>query len=139
MAWAIVAEYLVDTSALARHRHPAVAPRLDELLRRGLLATCAIVDLEILFSARSLTEYRARWLDRQQAFERVLLDDRVFDRAIEVQGAMAERGVLRAVGIVDLMIAATAERAGLHYDADYDLVAEVTGQPTEWVVPRASL
>jgi predicted nucleic acid-binding protein len=41
------------------------------------------------------------------------------------------------VKIPDLLIAATAEKAGLtvlHYDRDYDRIAEVTGQPTEWVV-----
>lgn len=40
------------------------------------------------------------------------------------------------------MIAAAAERAGLtvlHYDADYHLIAEVTGQPVEWVVERGSV
>jgi predicted nucleic acid-binding protein len=43
--------------------------------------------------------------------------------------------------MADLLIAATAERHGvtvLHYDADYDLIAEVTGQLTQWVVPRGS-
>jgi len=40
------------------------------------------------------------------------------------------------------VIAAAAERAGptvLHYDADYDLTAEITGQPVEWVVERGSV
>ena len=40
-------------------------------------------------------------------------------------------------GIDDLIIAAAAEQAGLtvlHYDDDFDLIAEVTGQPMEWVV-----
>ena len=42
----------------------------------------------------------------------------------------------------DLLIAAVAERAGLsvlYYDEDFDRIAAVTGQPTEWVVPRGSL
>lgn len=44
--------------------------------------------------------------------------------------------------IADLIIAAVAERhrvTVLHYDADYDLIAEITGQPTQWVVPRGSV
>jgi predicted nucleic acid-binding protein len=43
------------------------------------------------------------------------------------------------VPIPGLIIAATAEAAGLtllHYDRDYDLIAEVTHQPAEWVVER---
>jgi len=46
------------------------------------------------------------------------------------------------MSIPDLLIAATAERHGatvLHNDKDYDLIAEVTGQPAEWVVPRGSV
>jgi predicted nucleic acid-binding protein len=61
------------------------------------------------------------------------------DRAMDVMQALARRGQHRAVGLSDLLIAAVAERAGLivlHYDADYDLVAAVTGQPTQWVMPR---
>jgi len=42
----------------------------------------------------------------------------------------------------DLLIAATAERHGLvvvHYNSDYDLIAAVTDQQTEWVVPQGSV
>ena len=64
------------------------------------------------------------------------------DRAMDVMQALARRGQHRAVGLPDLLIAAVAERAGLpvmHYDADYDLIAAITGQPTQWVVPRGSV
>ena len=42
----------------------------------------------------------------------------------------------------DLIIAAAAELNGatvLHYDTDYDRIAEITGQPTEWVATKGSL
>ena len=42
----------------------------------------------------------------------------------------------------DLLIAAAAEQAGytvLHYHADFDLIASVTGQPCQWVVPAGSV
>ena len=64
------------------------------------------------------------------------------DRAIEVQGELCDRGQHRGVPITDLIVAAAAEQAGLtvlHYDHDFDLIAEVTGQPTEWVVPRGTV
>ena len=62
-------------------------------------------------------------------------------RALDTQAALAERGPHR-VGWPHLVTAAVAERHGvtlLHYRADYDLIAEVTGQPVEWVVPRGSV
>ena len=64
-------------------------------------------------------------------------------RALQVQALLAEQGALhhRSVKIPDLLVAASAEAAGdvvLHYDEDFDRIAAVTGQPTEWVVPRGS-
>ncbi|MFJ9771044.1 type II toxin-antitoxin system VapB family antitoxin [Kitasatospora sp. NPDC101157] len=62
-------------------------------------------------------------------------------RAIEVQALLTAAGNRRALSVADLVIAATAERHGatvLHYDDDYDMIAAVTGQPTEWVVPQGT-
>ena len=59
--------------------------------------------------------------------------------SLEVQAALAETGRHRAASMTDLLVAAAAEAndlAVIHYDADFDLIAEVTGQRTEWVVPR---
>jgi predicted nucleic acid-binding protein len=58
------------------------------------------------------------------------------DRAVEVLGLLADRGQHRAPSIPDLLIAATAELAGLtvlHCDKDYDLIADVTGQAMQWL------
>jgi predicted nucleic acid-binding protein len=65
-----------------------------------------------------------------------------FDRGLQLMEELARLGLHRAVGLPDLLIAALALRVRLtvlHYDADYDLVAAVTGQATEWVVPRGSV
>jgi predicted nucleic acid-binding protein len=70
------------------------------------------------------------------------VDDDDIQRALEVQGLLAERSQHRAVPLPDLLIAACAERAGLtvlHYDVDYDRIAALTGQPTQWVVPQGSV
>lgn len=59
------------------------------------------------------------------------------NRAVAVQDLLAERSHQRGVKIADLLIAAAAEAAGLvvlHYDHDFDLIANVTRQPTQWVV-----
>lgn len=66
----------------------------------------------------------------------------LWDRALEVQRELAMRSALRAVRIPDLLVAATAERhrvVVVHYDKDFDLIAEITGQPTEWVVAPGSV
>jgi predicted nucleic acid-binding protein len=71
----------------------------------------------------------------------VPIDQAVLDRASDVQGELAARGLHRAVKIGDLIIAAAAERSRLvvlHYDHDFDRIAGVTGQPVEWVVPSGA-
>lgn len=135
-----VARYLADTSVWARVRQPAVDERLTPLVELGLVATCGIIDLEMLYSARSGTEHR-RLRGQRSGLEWLAMPDEVWDRAATVQGDLALRGAHRATSIPDLLIAATAERHGvtvLHYDGDYDLIADVTGQPTEWVVARGT-
>jgi predicted nucleic acid-binding protein len=136
---ALVARYLADKSALSRLHQPSVAEHLGGLLQRGLVATCPLVDLEILYSARG-REYT--WvLAERRSLQSVDLDQRQADRAIEVQRELATTGQHR-LPIPDLLIAAAAESAGLivlHYDADYERIAEITGQPHEWVAPRGSL
>lgn len=137
----MTARYLIDKSALSRMPLAPVRDRLAPILEAGLAATCAIVDLEMLYSARSAADHREIRARRRLAYAHVPLHDAVFERAIEVQGRLAERGRHR-LPIPDLVIAAAAEIAGLvvlHYDADYDRIADVTGQQVEWVVPRGSI
>jgi predicted nucleic acid-binding protein len=101
-----------------------------------------VTDLEQLFSARSGTEHREWRADIGLRFGCVPIEQAMLDRAIEVQGLLADRGAHRGANVPDLVVAAAAERAGLtvlHYDADFELIATVTGQPTEWVVPRGSV
>ena len=134
--------HLIDNSALARANKPPVAAVLRRRVSKGLIAVCSVTALEQLYSVRSGQEHRERRTDIALRYSRVAIDQPVLDRAIEVQGLLAERGLHRAAGIPDLMVAAAAERAGLtvlHYDADFDLIATVTDQPVEWVVPRGSV
>jgi hypothetical protein len=131
-----VARYLADKSVWARLTQPvvraAVAPRVD----RGLVGTCPIIDLEILYSARTGSEHD-HFRTQRAAFEYFPMTDEIAQRAIEVQGLLAQRAQHRSASIPDLLIAATAERYGLtvlHYDGDYDRIAAITGQAVEWVV-----
>ncbi|MCY4399189.1 MAG: PIN domain-containing protein [Gemmatimonadetes bacterium] len=133
--------YLIDKSALARMEHPHVQARLAPILEAGDAATCAVVDLEVLYSARNHEEHGRARSRRARAYRQVELTEAIFRRAIEVQGLLAHRGQHR-MPIPDLIIAAAAESAGIavmHYDSDFDRIAAVTGQPVEWVVPPSSL
>lgn len=139
---ALKAQYLADKSALARAREPAVSERLRELVATGRLLTCSMVDIEILFSARNGGEHEAIRRDRALGYRRIDMLQADFDRAIAIQGLLADRGHHRAAAIPDLLIAAVAERAGctvLHYDRDYELIAAVAGLRQEWVVPAGSV
>ena len=137
---AVAPLYLADKSALARLHHPPVVGRLGPLLVDGLVATTPIIDLEVLYSARSLADYE-EILTERRSLPSYPVTPEVTDRAIAVQHRLAQRGHHR-LPLPDLLIAAVAELndlAVLHYDADYDRIAETTGQHCEWVVPRGSL
>ncbi|MFD8784142.1 PIN domain nuclease [Kitasatospora sp. NPDC059599] len=129
--------FLIDKSAFARHSKPPVRALVDRLFREGRLAICGAVELEIMHSARSKGD-ALQIREGLSGFDRLPTPDEVWDRAIEVQALLTAEGNWRALSVPDLVIAATAERHGvtvLHYDGDYDMIAAVTGQPTEWVVP----
>jgi predicted nucleic acid-binding protein len=136
-----VATYLADKSALTRRdTRPEVRDVVEPLLLAGRIATCGIIDLELLFSAPSRKEY-TELADVLQAMPRIPITDAIVDRALEVQGMLAVKSQHRSVSLPDLLVAACAETNGLtvlHYDADYDRIAELTGQPVQWVVPRGS-
>lgn len=114
---------------------------VEPLLLAGQIATCGIVDLELLYSAPNPATY-VELAEALRAMPRVPVTEGVVDRAIAVQTQLASRSEHRSVSLPDLLIAACAESAGLtvlHYDADYDRIAAVTGQAAQWVVPRGSV
>jgi predicted nucleic acid-binding protein len=137
-----LATYLADKSALTRREtRPEVRQVVEPLLLSGALATCGIVDLELLYSASSPAVY-ASLASSLRALPRVPVSEAAIDRALDVQASLARRSQHRAVPLPDLIVAACAESAGLtvlHYDADYDRIAEITGQSTRWVLPRGSV
>jgi predicted nucleic acid-binding protein len=134
--------FLVDKSALARMHLEPVHTVLGPLLAHGRLATCVIIDLEMLYSATNPAEYRTVLAKRRNDYIELPLTREVGARAVEVQSELARYSRHRSVGIPDLLIAACAEINGvsvLHYDADFDVIASVTGQPARWVVPRGTV
>lgn len=133
--------YLIDKSALARMPLEPVRRRLVPIIEAGEAATCAIIDLEVLYSARNREDYETIRRRRALTYHSAPVNEKVLQRSLAVQAELARTGRHR-VPIPDLIIAAAAEMAGLillHYDRDFDLIAEVTDQPTEWVVERGSV
>ena len=133
----------VDTSAW----HHATDSRVAAVWRRHLesdeLAICGQVRLEILFSAQSAKDYDAL-AHELSGLRTIPTDASTFERALEVQQLLAHVGGLhhRSVKIADLIIAAAAEAAEttiLHYDSDYDRIAELTSQPVQWIALPGSL
>jgi predicted nucleic acid-binding protein len=113
----------------------------DPLLESGLVAGCTPTDLEAGSSSSSPSSHRVM-REQRCAWPFVPMDQRVLDRAVAVQDLLAERGQQRGAKIADLLIAAAAEAAGLvvlHYDHDCDVIALVTGQPAEGIVPPGTV
>ncbi|MEV0285485.1 PIN domain nuclease [Kribbella sp. NPDC050820] len=136
------AAYLVDTSVVVlRGRYALVKERFDTLLVEGRLVLCQMALLECLNNAPDPRSYERMWGDLQGQ-RWVDVTTASMDKALEVHRALAKKSQHRGFKLPDLIIAATAELAGLtvlHYDEDYERIAKVTGQPVEWVVPKGSL
>jgi predicted nucleic acid-binding protein len=130
-----VTDWLIDKSALVRLGASADADDWADRIERGLVRITSVTVLEVGYSARSGGDLRHGLTAaplRSMPVE--YLTPAVEDRAIAVQAILADRGHHRAPSIPDLLIAATAELAQLtvlHVDKDYELIADITGQPLE--------
>jgi len=132
--------YLADTSVFARLTKPTVAAAFAPLAAQGQVALSAPVMFELGYSARNAEDHRAL-TDRLASFPPVPTSEADHRRALELQAQLAARGEHRALSLVDALIAATAEARQLtvlHYDADFELVSTLTGQPQRWIVPRGT-
>jgi len=128
--------YLIDTSGLFRILQGELRKAWSDQLAAGVIATCPIVGLEFLYSARSLADR----LEKQRLMRDLLgwvpIHEGACKRAEQVQQLLTEAGAHRSAGPVGLLIAATAERERLIVlcdDHDYQTVAAVTGQPVKLV------
>ena len=132
------AEWLIDKSALVRLGASSAAAAWAERIERGLVRITTVTLLEIGYSARD-----ARALDAGlngppvSSMPIEYATPIAEDRAVHVLTLLADRGQHRAPSVPDLMIAATAESAGLvvlHGDKDFELIAEITGQPVQRLI-----
>ena len=135
---------LVDTAVwtwVRDRRFPDLAEWFNAEARAGRVLVCELVKLELI--RLTPNERRARDLaTRLAVFEKLPMPETLWNRACEVQLAMAGSGDHRRVPPPDLLLAATAEAAGVplvHYDRDYDRIATVTEQEHLWFVPDGAL
>jgi predicted nucleic acid-binding protein len=135
-----VGRYLADKSAFEQQRHSeAAAGLLRALAADGALYMTEIVALELLYSARNVDGYAARW-DDLATLPWLRLTEAVAARALAIQRHLADLGQHRRP-IPDLLVAATAlehDATVLHYDHDFDLIAEVTGLSARWIIPSGT-
>ena len=137
--------FLADTSAWLVYRRGGEQLRAwyASAVVRGDIVTCDMVRLELLKSARNSEEFAAL-RHELGAVATCPIGTSEWNRTLDVYGGLAAQGGAhqRSVGHADLLIAAAAEAAGatvLHYDSDFDRLAEITGQPTRWLMPRGSV
>jgi hypothetical protein len=131
-----VADYLVDTSALARVLLGRTTAEWDDRIAAGLVALCDITELEVLYSARSAADRERVQRTLNAHYTWCPMPDGIYRRARVVQQLLTTKGEHRSAGPVDLLVAATAEESGLtllHHDRDFETIARTTGQPVRMI------
>lgn len=128
-------DWLIDKSALVRLGESPDTDEWANRIERGLVRITTVTRLEIGHSARNASQARGAFKTPPlSAMPVEYLTPAIEDRALEVQLMLASKGQHRAPSIPDLLIAATAELAGLtvlHVDKDFDLISKFTGQGLE--------
>ena len=127
--------WLIDKSALVRLGRSRDVAAWAGRIERGLVHITTVTLLEVGYSARNADDLRAGlYAPPVGSMPVEYATPAAEDRAVEVLTLLAERGHHRAPSVPDLLIAATAEVAGLavlHEDKDFELIAELTGQQIE--------
>lgn len=136
--------FLIDNSVWQRQNKPIVRTAMDHLLARqspSSILTCPPVVAEVGFSARSGADHDAvrRFL---QEFPECDLHPPIA-LVLDIQNALFNGGLLRAVGALDTVIAAYAivnDATVMHYDGDFEFVARVRPDfRHEWIVDKGTL
>jgi predicted nucleic acid-binding protein len=128
--------YLIDTSGLFRILQDKLRQAWADQLAAGVIAICPVIELEFLYSERSLVDRLEKQRLLHELFGWVPMSYNAWERAEQVQQLLTEAGSHRSAGPVDLVIAATAERERLVVlcdDHDFETVATVTGQSVKLV------
>ncbi|MGY6497189.1 MAG: PIN domain-containing protein [Microcella sp.] len=132
-----VTTWLIDKSAYIRLDSSPDIDLWANRIARGLVHVSGVTRLEVGYSMRSGRDFETEFGTPPLSLLPVEhLTPGIEERALEIQRALALKGLHRAPSIPDLLIAATAELAGctvLAVDKDFDIIATETGQPVEWL------
>lgn len=132
--------HLIDTSVVSRLGRDEVRAVIEPLAQAGRIGRAGITDLEVGYGSRNAREWDQDMADLS-VFELVETTADHVQRARQVQRLLAARSQ-RGRKVPDLLIAAAAEQAKLtllHFDNDFDLIARLTGQSCQWVVPAGTI
>lgn len=134
--------YIADKSAWEVAHHASVAAEWSAAIIAGQIATCAVVKLEILYSART----NAEWIELSEdldALRNIAVTQSVCQAALGAMGSLSARSNrYHRVAPPDYLIAAAAQDVGigvLHYDAHYDRLAQALNFDSRWIGPRGTL
>lgn len=131
--------YLADSSIWVSRRRPGAEQlqrRFLDRFRRGEIATCVPVALEVLAASTDAAAYERDWDTVWEALFWLPLGERGTRRALEVQRGLTAADGGHACSPVAFLIAACAEDAGepvvlWHCDPDLSVICEHTGQRHE--------
>ena len=129
--------------AWARQNHQLIKGWWREQMLAGEIASCDQIKLELIHSARNQAEFRVKRASLD-ALPSCPTPTEAWTRIVDVYELLAGVGPRRHRSIkhAALIIAACAEAAGLtlvHYDENFDAIANVTRQPVRWVAPPGKL
>lgn len=133
---------LVDTSAWARAGHSTTRDSWLTVLLGDRLRLSPLVRIEILWSAHSGEEFDSL-AERLDIVRPAPLSTSVIRAAEAAMRALAHRSAgAQRVPIVDYLVAAAAQELGaavIHYDHDYDTLAEVLEFESIWLAPAGTI
>lgn len=134
---------MADTSAWARAQEPEIAQRWIAAARAGELVGCPIITLELLHDARNRDEVQGV-AAALAALRQAPVTRSVADAAIGAVRELADAGAdgNHRVPTADALVAAAAAERGygvLHYDHDFDRLAQVLSFTSQWIAPAGSV
>ena len=134
---------MADTSAWGRAHEPAIRTRWIAAARAGELVACPVITLELLHDAQDHdaveTVSAALSVLRQAPVTRSVTDAAI-GAVRELAGTGADGS--HRVPTADALVAAAAAARGfgvLHYDHDFDRLAEVLSFTSQWIAPAGSV
>ncbi len=135
-------QFLIDKSAHVRVWKPGIEELWKEALSRGQVAVCEPTEFEILYSARSVEEYEKVKTGLRGLYGWEPVPDGAWRDVLALQRDMTRSGSHRAASAVDLLVAVTAQSRGLtvlHYDRDFETIAQHTTVKTRWLAEPGSI